>query len=253
MKRETISMALNDLDDRYISEALALTPRLMDEAPERKAIMRSKRFLVLAIAAVLVIALGTAAYAAFASGSISSIAGYVSPFTETRSYQKTCKNAQELGVGLPIPESFSNGYAFKSSNIGESRALDSAGDVLAQGKELTVSYEKAGCPNIKLCFLPPFAEDSTGPATESRAIHGIEVQFTRNTMKFVPEDYVLTEEDELYLNDPHFQISYGADELSYKEYAGISFEYLGTACNLFSLDNRLTQDEWFGMAEELLG
>lgn len=63
MKRELISQALNMLDDRYISDTASFDPGVIQESPERIVHMKKKRIISLALAAALILALGTAAYA----------------------------------------------------------------------------------------------------------------------------------------------------------------------------------------------
>ncbi len=63
MKRETISLMLNGLDDRYISEAAVLEPDAVQEGPERIVHMSKKRIITFALAAALILGLGVAAYA----------------------------------------------------------------------------------------------------------------------------------------------------------------------------------------------
>ena len=63
MKRETISLALNGLDDRYISESAVFSPVRTQAAPERIGQMRKKRIITLALAAALLLALGITSYA----------------------------------------------------------------------------------------------------------------------------------------------------------------------------------------------
>lgn len=62
MKGETISQALNMLDDKYISEAAVFAPPGVHTDPERRN-MKNKRIFVIALAAVLVLGLGAVAYA----------------------------------------------------------------------------------------------------------------------------------------------------------------------------------------------
>ena len=64
MKRETISLMLNSVDDDYISEAAVFCPESIQESPERIVHMKKKRILTFALAAALVLALGAVAYAA---------------------------------------------------------------------------------------------------------------------------------------------------------------------------------------------
>ena len=63
MKREIISNALNYLDIAYISEAQFFSPAAIQASPERKNFMSIKRIVTIALAAALILALGTVAYA----------------------------------------------------------------------------------------------------------------------------------------------------------------------------------------------
>ncbi len=62
MKRETITLMLNSMDDRYINEAAVFDPESIQEPPERIVHMK-KRIITFALAAVLMLALGITAYA----------------------------------------------------------------------------------------------------------------------------------------------------------------------------------------------
>lgn len=63
MKRETITMMLNGVDDNYISETAAFSPEHIQESPERIIHLKKKRIITFALAAALMLALGVAAYA----------------------------------------------------------------------------------------------------------------------------------------------------------------------------------------------
>lgn len=63
MKRETISQALNGIDERYIDEAAVFRPAARQNSPERSAGVKIKRIITIALAAALILALGAAAYA----------------------------------------------------------------------------------------------------------------------------------------------------------------------------------------------
>ena len=67
MNREKAFEALENLDERYIAEAVRYAPGDAASAPERIVPMKRKRFLTFALAAVLLLALGVTAYAAFFS------------------------------------------------------------------------------------------------------------------------------------------------------------------------------------------
>ena len=63
MKRETITLMLNSLDDDYISESEIFCPESIQESPERIVHMKKKRIVTFALAAALMLALAVTAYA----------------------------------------------------------------------------------------------------------------------------------------------------------------------------------------------
>ena len=64
MKRETITLMLNSVDDDYISEAAVFCPESIQERPERIVHMKKRRIITFALAAALILAMGAVAYAA---------------------------------------------------------------------------------------------------------------------------------------------------------------------------------------------
>ena len=63
MRRETITLMLNSMADRYISETAVFCPNAIQESPERIVHMKKKRMITFALAAALMLALGITAYA----------------------------------------------------------------------------------------------------------------------------------------------------------------------------------------------
>lgn len=65
MNRELLSKAVGNIDDRFIAEARFSIPEDASGASERIVHMKKKRIISLALAAALILALGTAAYAIY--------------------------------------------------------------------------------------------------------------------------------------------------------------------------------------------
>ena len=65
MNRELLSKAVGNIDDRYIAEARFSVPEDASGTSERIVHMKKKRIISLALAAALILALGTAAYAIY--------------------------------------------------------------------------------------------------------------------------------------------------------------------------------------------
>ena len=83
MKREQISERISNIDSRQVAEAFQFDPDLCARAPERIIHMK-KRIITIALAAVLMLALGATAYAAGWLSPIFHKIRYVVPDTEDR-------------------------------------------------------------------------------------------------------------------------------------------------------------------------
>ena len=75
MKRETISKALNGLDDRFISESTVFSPDAMQGIPERNVHIMKKRMITIVLVAALILSFGVVAYATGFFGLIDSQMG----------------------------------------------------------------------------------------------------------------------------------------------------------------------------------
>ena len=122
MKRELLSRAFGDIDERFVAEAY----REPGDAPgssERNARMKTKRLITAVLAAVLLLALGAAAYAAFTGG-------WLSVFFAERQGKDLSPRQQEY-------------LDTESVEISQSKTVD--------GYTLTV--ETAVCDRTELCLV----------------------------------------------------------------------------------------------------
>ena len=67
MKREILSLALDSLADRHISDTAVFSPGPMQDSPERIVRMKKKRIIALALAAALLLSFSIVAYAGYQS------------------------------------------------------------------------------------------------------------------------------------------------------------------------------------------
>ena len=63
MKRETITLMLNGVEDGFISETAVFRPASRQESPERTVHMKKKQIITAALAAALILVLGVSAFA----------------------------------------------------------------------------------------------------------------------------------------------------------------------------------------------
>ena len=134
----------------------------------------------------------------------------------------------EKTAGYPITavETFSNGYAFESMYLGGEAVYDESNTVLKEYYGVTFTYAKPGLRDITLSVDPvlDIAGTHEPPApTGTRVIDGVEVSFSRDAYKLVPEDYEKTEADLAAEEAGHFYISYGSDAVEEHEFAFVGF------------------------------
>ena len=86
---------------------------------------------------------------------------------------------------------------------------------------------------------------------ETGEIDGIEVRFSRDHFKFVPEDYEKTEEDLAAEEAGHYYVSFGADEIMEYDYTFAGFVLGDVEYTLFDRSGR-DSAFLFPMAEEII-
>ena len=255
MKRETISLALNELSERHVSDTVVFSPGTMQDSAERTVYMKKKRIITFALAAALLLALGIATYA------ISGIPRYTGthamPQTaEYTSLSELPKIEKNVGYPVTVPERFSNGYAFTGLRVDGQAVYGESYEVLEEYYVVNVTYSKAGSPDLRLHISPvlEIESDSEAPApSEKRTVNGMDVNLNRDHYKVVPEDYKKTEDDLAREAAGHYYISFGSDEIEEYEMAFADFRLDSTIYTLMDMtadDNSL--DTLVQMASEII-
>ncbi len=102
--------------------------------------------------------------------------------------------------------------------------------------------------------LKGMEESSEGmpEAKEVREIGGVSVSYLETTMKVVPPDYELTEQDKKDMENPNFGISYGSDEVKVQEVHSMEWRTEDQAYSLVDITGTAGAEEMFSMAEEII-
>lgn len=224
MNREMLSLALNLLDDRHVSQTAAFSPGELRAPSERIVHMKKKRILSFALAAALILALGVAAYAV--SESRRGIASYEMPgtgeFTDLAAQPEVERIA---GYPVTLPESLADGYRFSRLAVTGTADYDDNGEREREYYTINATYAKPGASEL-LLSLSPVRTVSAAPdilSGEARWIGGIAVSIRQDTYKFVPEGYEKTAAEQAAEESGHFFISYGAEQISQTEIASADF------------------------------
>ena len=142
MKRETISKALNGLDDRFISESAVFDPGAMQGTPERIVHMKKKQIVSLALAAALILSFGLVAYAINARIIFKDDPIVVDGEKYTSiGFEATDKAPVYLGVWelTAVPDGFSPVKSYYRAGEGEARTDYQNAD----GETIMLIYQKA--------------------------------------------------------------------------------------------------------------
>lgn len=257
MKRETISLALNSLDDRHITDTAVFSPERVQRSPERIVYMKRKRIVTFALAAALMLVLGISAFAIWG----------IPRFTGTHPMPKTAEYTSlsalpeiEKDVGYPVtvPEHFSNGYAFSMLRVDGEAVFGESYEVLKEYYSVHVTYTRDGEPDLSLSLSPvsEFESISEAPArtpSEQRTVSGVTVDLNCDHYKFVPEDYEKTEDDLAQEAAGHYYISFGSDQIEEREVASAKFKLDNVSYTLMDMAAKETSlDTLTQMAGEII-
>ena len=239
MKRETISLALNSLDDRHITDTAVFSPERIQRSPERIVYMKRKRIVTFALAAALMLVLGISAFAIWG----------IPRFTGTHPMPKTAEYTSlsalpeiEKDVGYPVtvPEHFSNGYAFSMLRVDGEAVFGESYEVLKEYYSVHVTYTRNGAPDLSLSLSPVLELESSSEApvrtpSEQRTVSGVTVDLNRDHYKVVPEDYEKTEDDLAQEAAGHYYISFGSDQIEEREVASAEFKLNNVSYTLIDM------------------
>ena len=256
MKPETVSFALNELDERHISDTVTYSPGAVLSSPERIVIMKKKRIITFALAAALMLALGITAYAVF--GIPHSVGTHPMPKTEEyTSLEDVPKIEKDIGYPVTVPEHFSNGYGFAGLRVDGQAVFGENNEVLKEYYAVNATYSKENATDLYLEIspVPDLEGGNEAPVpSEQKTVNGVTVHLYLDHYKVVPADYKETEEDLAREAAGHYYISFGSDEIAEYDMAFADFEMNGAIYNLMDMSaDDESVEMLIGMAREIIG
>lgn len=225
---------------------------------EKEAVIMKFQKRKVALAAAVIVAIGS--ITCYATGKMTGLMVGSSHLTEVSEYSGLDTAEKKAGFETGMPETFSNGYAFKNVNTGDGQAVDAEGNGIpgTQYTDIFMTYEKDGS-EITASIMPEIGEEaaegaeSEAPeAAETREIGGITVSYYETTMKVVPPDYELTEQDKKDMENPNFAISYGSDQVIVQKVRSIDWKADGKAYNLLDMEGTVDAETLFSMAQDVI-
>lgn len=163
------------------------------------------------------------------------------------------KREEKLGFSPDVAESFDNGYSFVQMQVDKTSAMDENQNEIYTFPELVVDYARGGVKDIALYVdqRPEKGEQSKAPNMTEQC-GDITLRYDVYTYKFVPVGYELTEEDKANLARDDYEISEGADSVSFSQMTCVTWEKDGVYYDLMGMDVDLTGEEMIGMAKEII-
>ena len=230
-----------------------LEQELLPGKEQEQAMKARNTFRITLIAAVIGVLFITSAYAI--SGAVRGTATHFMKDTGSFDTLEALPRAEKT-AGYPItaPEQFANGYEFQTLNVGGEAAYGEENEILKEYYTVQVEYALDGKADLSLSLSPvlelPIERERPEP-NETEEIDGIEVRFSLDHFKFVPEDYEKTEEDLAAEEAGHYYVSFGADEIMEFDYSFASFTLGDVEYTLFDQSGR-DSTFLFPMAEEII-
>jgi hypothetical protein len=210
--------------------------------------MNKKKIVIVAFAACLFVSVNC-----FAAGKIKSLVGGTNKNDIVKDFSKFDQEEKKLGYDVKAVGKFANGYFFQEMSVDNVNALDEAGNKIVDYKNMNITYQNAG-KDLALSIWKEIPSVEAQTPTETRQINDINIEYSLDTYKFVPEHYQLTEEDNANVEKGHYYITFGSDkdEVKVQQVSSLSWEDEGVNYLLQQFDRELTIDELTDMASEII-
>lgn len=135
---------------------------------EKEAVIMKFQKRKVALAAAVIVAIGS--ITCYATGKMTGLMVGSSHLTEVSEYSGLDTAEEKAGFETGMPETFSNGYAFKNVNTGDGQAVDAEGNGIpgTQYTDIFMTYEKDGS-EITASIMPELKEESAEEAGDAEA------------------------------------------------------------------------------------
>lgn len=162
---------------------------------------------------------------------------------------------EKAGFQMDDLDCFTNGYAVDEIRVEEVQGLDEKDEVRLVYSEICMELKNAAGERLHLSAYQhrEGLEASSVPADQVRQFENVALEYRLHHYKFVPADYVRTEKDKLWLQQPGNFMSYGSEKgISERNVAFLNWEKEGICYLLMDSDGSEAAQSLFSMAEELI-
>ena len=217
-----------------------------------------KKGLIIA-ASVSALAIGTAAIAT--QGTTRVISGSSLSFPTYKEIPTAEKLQKDIGITPKIVSEFSNGYKFENAT----KANNSIDDIVDGNTRVTVVDENGNEQKFKSISVrytngdnkitlnaDPAEYAFNSDTTETENYNGVSIRYNAFTNKFVPGDYVQTEQDIKDEEEGKYVFSYGTEDIEIHKVQGVSWTQDGIYYHINAMDSPMGEQDLIAMAKELI-
>lgn len=170
-------------------------------------------------------------------------------------YESLASVVANLDFTPQYVESLAGGFQFQEGHISQVQRLDENGHRMSHiYKQLFIDYLNAESGEVVILSVSntPSEDYDVARQSVSRQIGEIELVYTAQPYKFVPVDYVLTDEDKAALADGSLEISVGTADVERTLNASVVWTQDGVKYILFGWDLTLSAEEMLDMAADFI-
>lgn len=165
-------------------------------------------------------------------------------YVEYTEFSQMEKAEKKAGFDIKLIEEFSNGYTFKDAGNGESQGFDENGQAMGKKyQDIIVTYEKDG-------NLVSLIASNGNPSVDAGEAEPL--GYNNQKYKFVPPDYVKTDEDIQKEASGELVFSYGTEEVQEQTVEGYFWKDNDLYYSLTAFDCNFGEEEMKQMSEELM-
>ncbi|WP_051280274.1 hypothetical protein [Anaerovorax odorimutans] len=172
-------------------------------------------------------------------------------FTEFPSEKEVKK---EAGFVPKYVNEITGGYKFYKGGVGEEAAETEDGSAAMTVKTANFNY-KNGNSTVSLLVedgILPESEDGEAAGETIKLTSDIEGKYSSELYKFVPPDYVMTEQDKSDEESGKYIFSYGSEKVEINHMQQISWEEDGMSYSLINSDDKVDKTILTNMANEII-
>lgn len=244
MNNKSFPEVSNNFHKRVMSTLSSLPEKKENVAMYKKS--NIKRGIIAAAAAMLL--LGSAV---FASNKVGQICGWSSSKPDYISMPSAAECEDQIGASPKLLDEFTNGYTFYEGNVIHDRYESEDSNEKTTYNSVVLRF-KNGNKSADIYMRKSGIIPENCKENPPYSYNGIDLYYSEQSMKFVPADYKLTEQDLADEASGKYVFSYGTDEIEVHHYKNVVWDYNGVSYNIMCRDNDISQQDLYDMAAEII-